>query len=65
MKYDRAEESLEIEGTFHPSLHPLEDSVLFRRVVFEVQEEGLLNVRHFAVDQDYLHILVDEDLLRA
>jgi hypothetical protein len=34
-------------------------------VVFEVQEEDLLNVRHFAIDKDYLHILVDEDLLRA
>jgi hypothetical protein len=40
---------------------PDEDGVL----LFQVQEEELLNVRHFAVDKDYLYILVDEDLLRA
>jgi hypothetical protein len=30
-----------------------------------MQEEDLLNVSHFAIDKDYLHIFVDEDLLRA
>ena len=36
-----------------------------RCVVFEVQEEELQNVRPLSVDKDYLHILVDEVLLRA
>jgi hypothetical protein len=36
-----------------------------RRVVFQMWKQGLLNVRHFAIDKDYLQILVDEDLLCA
>jgi hypothetical protein len=67
---------MEIEETFHPSLYRWKTPVppasphipttpTKAACCFEVQEEELLNVRHFAVDKDYLHILVDEDLLRA
>lgn len=75
---DKAVESLENdEPASHPSLCPSDDAVAAgvcghshcpgndAMLFLKSRKKTLLNVRHFAIDKDYLHILVDEDLLHA